>query len=71
MSTARYFKDNESYWKFEAGKHPQMKTSLHARWGDSFFHSLDEFLTDPGQVAEVREDEAEIKVISPGSSFVG
>lgn len=60
MKTIRYFNNGECYWKFEQGMRPKRKTGLHSEWEDSFFRGLSEFLRDPGQVREVKEDEAEI-----------
>ncbi len=59
MKKIRYFRDKDSFWKFETGKPPLMKTGYYSRWQRSFFRSVEEFLTDPGQVEEVSREEAE------------
>jgi hypothetical protein len=63
METTRYFKDGNSWWKFESGKHPQIRTSIAAEWADSVFATLDEFLADPDSVPEIPAEEAEAELI--------
>lgn len=59
MNTARYFKDKDTYWKFEPGQRPKMKAGFYAPWGDSFFRNLADFLADPIPVREIAMEEAE------------
>jgi hypothetical protein len=59
MKTTRYFRDGNCYWKFIPGRRPKQKNGLYSKWRDSYFRDIDEFLTDPGSVGEVSEEEAE------------
>lgn len=59
MKTIRYFRDNDSYWKFEDGRPPLTKTGFYSNWRLSFFPNLQEFLNDSGRVTEVEKREAE------------
>ncbi|MES2922649.1 MAG: hypothetical protein V4819_13940 [Verrucomicrobiota bacterium] len=59
----RYFKSLEALWKFECGKHPQIRTSISSQWADSVFATLDEFLAEPGHVVEIAAGEAEAEQI--------
>ncbi len=55
----RYFKLEDSFWKFEPGKTPQIRTVSSPTWGESVFASLEAFLADPAEVIEVTALEAE------------
>lgn len=54
MTATRYFRENETFWKFEEGKKPQIKTPVSEGWTDSLFSSLEEFLEE-GVAEEVTE----------------
>jgi hypothetical protein len=62
MNITRYFKDGGSFWKFEHGKRPQIRTEHSPVWGDSVFTTLEEFLSDPHEVEETCSCEAETEV---------
>lgn len=65
MKTVRYFRDKDSYWKFESGKPPLTKTGFYSSWRASYFKTVEEFLSDPVKVREVGIEEAEeARVIS-------
>ena len=59
MNLTRYFKGEHSFWKFETGKRPQIRTWIAPGWADSDFKSLEDFLADPEPVLEVTADQAE------------
>lgn len=59
MKTTRYFRDGDCYWKFDPELSPQQKTGFYSEWEDSYFKNIDEFLSDPGSIGEIGEDEAE------------
>lgn len=65
MKNVRYFRDKESYWKFEAGQPPLMKDGYHSPWKESYFVDVDEFLTDPGDIEEVTREEVEQPPVRP------
>ena len=59
MDQTRYFKHEDSFWKFEPGQMPQLRTSISPTWGESVFASLEAFLADPAEATEVTALEAE------------
>ncbi|RYD74072.1 MAG: hypothetical protein EOP84_20500 [Verrucomicrobiaceae bacterium] len=58
MKRTRHFRDGDCFWKFEDGRRPQRKTGASAKWEDSFFRGLGEFLMDPGTVREIGPEDA-------------
>jgi hypothetical protein len=65
MSPIRYFKNHLAVWKFEHGQQPQIKTPIQRDWSESTFHSLEEFLADLDDVAEITEAQAHASFPAP------
>ena len=59
MCETRYFRHEDSIWKFAPGQQPQLKTLYSGEWGESVFESLEEFLAEPSQATEITVEEAE------------
>ncbi len=59
MEPTRYFKQEDTIWKFTPGQNPQLRTSLCRVWGESDFASLEAFLADPAVATEITALEAE------------
>lgn len=59
MSEVRYFKTGRSYWKFETGRQPQIRSAASGVWRNSLFPSLNQFLSEPEGIQEAAQDEAE------------
>ena len=59
MSEVRYFKNGRSFWRFETGRQPQIRSADSEFWRNSLYPNLNQFLSEPEGIQEAAPDEAE------------